>query len=148
MEGNILYDGIFTDGTFYKRRGTFGLGEPADCNGIVFTVNSIENGSSYFPSEPGYQYIVVDVTIENQTDEVYKERSQLYLTEMFKVSDSEGYQYDPSLFGNTRGSLEAEIQPQNKLRGQISFEIPTDAEGLTLILKPSQDADAVQFTLT
>ncbi|WP_432353893.1 DUF4352 domain-containing protein [Anaerotruncus rubiinfantis] len=147
-QGNITSDGIFKDGKFYKRRGTFAIGESADIDGILYTVNSYEYQNSYLAAA-GNHYLVLDITIENSTSEIRKAQSRLYMGSMYSLSDSEGYRYDAALVNdaNLRGSLGEEIPAGGKLRGQIAFEIPQDADGLTLLLKP-ESGDTVQFTIT
>jgi len=56
---------------------------------------------------------------------------------MFKLSDGEGYSYDQAFGADTKGSLDGELAPGRKMRGELAYEIPKDASGLELIF----DAD-------
>ncbi len=55
---------------------------------------------------------------------------------MFKMADSEGYNYSVTIADSSKPSLDGELGPGRKMRGEIAFEVPTDATGLELIFEP------------
>jgi len=126
---------------------TFKVGETASDGRLAITVNSKsfldkityeqtteimgEEYTSTFDFKPksGYQFLILDITIENlQSDKTATVSSLL----QFKVSDEEGYSYDCSL-GTAyldRKWEDGDILPGMKKRGKVAFEVPKDAEGL------------------
>ena len=126
---------------------TFKVGETASDGRLSITVNSKsfldkityeqtttimgEEYTSTFDFEPksGYQFLILDITIENlQSDKTATVSSLL----QFKVSDDEGYSYDYSL-GTAyldRNWEDGDILPGMKKRGSVAFEVPKDAKGL------------------
>lgn len=53
------------------------------------------------------------------------------------MSDADGYKYDITIAPDTKGSVDGELQPGRKLRGEVAFEIPENATGLELIFEPN-----------
>lgn len=56
---------------------------------------------------------------------------------MFKLADSEGYSYNQTIIDNVKGSLDGEIGPARKMRGEIVYEVPKKAQGLEFIFEPN-----------
>ena len=56
---------------------------------------------------------------------------------MFKLFDSQGYNYTITIGPETQGSVDGEISAGRKLRGELAFEIPKDATGLELQIDPT-----------
>jgi len=126
---------------------TFKVGETASDGRLAITVNSKsfldkityeqtteimgEEYTSTFDFKPksGYQFLILDITIENlQSDKTATVSSLL----QFKVSDEDGYSYDYSL-GTAyldRKWEDGDILPGMKKRGSVAFEVPKDAKGL------------------
>lgn len=100
-----------------------------------FTVNSTREyeGTGFLKPEEGNIYYVVDITIDNISSESIAISSLL----MFKLIDSDSYSYDVTVVPDLKGSLDGEIAPGRKLRGDIAFEIPKETNGLELEIDPS-----------
>ena len=55
---------------------------------------------------------------------------------MFKLFDSDGYNYDVIFYPETKGDVGGELSAGRKLRGELAFEIPINSEGLELEIDP------------
>lgn len=126
---------------------TFKVGESASDGRLKITVNGVsfkdkitysqtteimgEEYTSSFDFKPkeNYQFLVLDITIENlQTDKTSSISSLLF----FKISDADGYSYDYSL-GTAyldRKWEDGDILPGMKKRGSVAFEVPKNPVGL------------------
>lgn len=114
---------------------TFLVGEPIKMGGLIFTVNSVRDskGGEFLGPEEGYIYKIVDVTLDNVGEESASISSLL----MFSLNDTEGYKYDVTIATDTKGSVDGELQPGRKLRGELAFEVPEDVVGLELLFEPN-----------
>ncbi len=97
-------------------------------HGVRFTP-----GEGWWTADEGNIYLLVDVTVENVGDEPVTVSSLM----QFAVQDSEGYTYDITLYPEAKGKVDGEIGVGRKLRGELAFEIPSDASGLELIFTPN-----------
>jgi hypothetical protein len=111
-----------TDPTDTKQQETFKIGERVEMGKLVITVNSIRDsqGSEFLKPESGHIYKIADCTIENLSDESEAISSML----MFKMADSEGYNYNITITDSSKTSLDGELGPGRKMRGEIAFEAP------------------------
>ena len=123
---------------------TYGLTEEASAGDLAFTANSITKkttiGSSYSAktSQSG-TYLLINVTVENNGNETITIDSSL-----FSLTDSEGREFTHSNEGQTALIMSGsnnfflkQVQPGLSSTGDVVFEIPTDATGLQLTVKPS-----------
>ncbi|MDR9756308.1 MAG: DUF4352 domain-containing protein [Thermoanaerobacterales bacterium] len=123
-----------TEPTETKQQQTFKIGERVEMGELVITVNSVNDsqGSEFLKPAAGHVYKIVDCTIENLSDEAEVISSLM----MFKMADSKGYNYNVTIADSSKPSLDGELGPGRKMRGEIAFEVPTDATGLELIFEP------------
>ena len=114
---------------------TFKIGDVVKAGEAQFTVNSVreDNGNEFMKPKDGNVYYVVDVTVENKGSESLAVSSLM----MFKLVDSEGYSQDITVGPETKGSVDGEVSPGRKLRGELAFEISKEAKGLELEIDPS-----------
>lgn len=114
---------------------TYKIGDSMKAGNLIFTVNStrIDEGGDFIKPKDGYIYYIIDVTVENTGDKSESVSSLM----MFKLFDSDGYNYNITIGPETKGSVDGEISSGRKLRGELAFEIPQDAEGLELEIDPS-----------
>lgn len=96
------------------------VGETQEDDGIFIKVNSIRlsEGSEYFKPEEGKVFFVLDITIENKTNEEYGVSSMLN----FELKDEDGREQDLTVFADNDGSLDGNILPNEKMTGEIAFE--------------------------
>jgi|GEM_PF-671978 len=126
---------------------TFQVGESASDGRLKITVNGVslkdkitysqtteimgEEYTSSFDFKPkeNYQFLILDITIENlQANKTSSISSLLF----FKVSDADGYSYDYS-FGTAyldKNWEDGDILPGMKRRGSVAFEVPKNPVGL------------------
>ncbi|NLI58737.1 MAG: DUF4352 domain-containing protein [Clostridium sp.] len=112
----------------------FDIGETIKSNDIYFTVNGVREvpGGQFMSPDDGNIWYAVDVTIENKGKESFNSSSLL----MFSLIDSEAYSYNVTFGPDLNGSVDGEIAPGRKLRGEVAFEIPKGSTGLELEIKP------------
>lgn len=92
---------------------------------LIVTINSIEDhhGEYYDPPSEGNIYKIVDFTIENIDDETVG-----YFT-LPSMADGDGYIYNAEYHSFVENYMPSEqIPPGFKLNGQVSFEVPINAE--------------------
>ena len=121
-----------------KKKTEYAIGETAEVDGIKITINSVRNdGGKYSPPEDGNVYFVMDVTIENTTDETFHSSSMISYT----LKDGDGRKQDLTILANLNGSLDMEVEPGESGKGEIGFK--TGPEGkLVLTFAPNTFKDA------
>ena len=124
-----------TTDTTQAKTETYKIGDAVKIGNLVFTVNSIRTseGNDFIKPDEGKIYYLVDVTVENTGDKSETVSSLM----MFKLFDSQGYNYTITIGPETQGSVDGEISAGKKLRGELAFEIPKDATGLELQIDPT-----------
>lgn len=114
------------------------VGERVVSGGIAVTVNAVQRldqmtapGGVTFEPEAGYEYVVVDVTIENV------ERDQApYNPLYFEVKDSDGHEYSTSLSIDPQALKSGELARGDRVRGTVAFAVPKGKGGLVLSYQP------------
>ncbi|MGM8214619.1 DUF4352 domain-containing protein [Bacillaceae bacterium W0354] len=99
---------------------TGSIGDTLEFNGLQITVNDAytsQGGDFETPSND--QYLILDLNIENPTDEAQNVSSLLQMS----VQDEEGYTYDVTIFTETKGSLDGEVGPGRNMRGEVAFDV-------------------------
>lgn len=105
---------------------TFGVGDTAEYNGVVVTLNSIEesNGSDFNTPTDGNVFLLVNITIENNTD------SDLTVSSLMSFSAyQDGFATSMSLSAlleKDGEQLDGTIAPGKKIQGTIGYEVPAD----------------------
>jgi len=113
----------------------FKVGERVEMGELVITVNNIKDsvGGEFLKPAEGNIYKIADCTIENLSDKSESLSSML----MFKMADSEGYNYTITITEDSKTGLDGELGPGRKMRGEVAFEVPSTAAGLELIFEPN-----------
>lgn len=113
----------------------FKIGDTVKAGDSNFTVNGVREvkGNEFIKPKSGNIYYAVDVTVENTGNEALNVSSLL----MFKLIDADAISYDVTIGPETKGSLDGEVAPTRKMRGELLFEIPKKAKGLELEIDPS-----------
>lgn len=101
--------------------GVFAVGDTADFDGLKITLNGVRTsqGDEYFPPEND-KFILIDLTIENTTNEAQTVSTLMQMSLM----DPESFAYDVAIFADTKGSVDGEIAPGRKVRGEVAFDVP------------------------
>jgi hypothetical protein len=112
---------------------TLGVGETGTIGNIKITFNSFftPKGSGYIKPDDGYEFLGVDITIENMGNESENVSSllQMYL------KDPLGHVIDVDMFASSAAgtSPEGEISAGEKVKGQIGFQVLKGSTGLVFV---------------
>lgn len=121
------------------------VGNAMQLTGGTVTVVSVDlnfvSTNEFAQPKAGNRFVVVEVLYENTgSDKI------TYNPFDWKMSDSSGFSYDQSFVGGREPSLHSgDLQPGEKARGFITFEVPQSAGGL--VLKSSLGDDNMNITL-
>lgn len=114
---------------------TFYLNEQIKLDDKVLTVASVsdyKSGNQFLQPKSGNKHVVVDISLENQGTELININPY-----DFKLQDSSNYSYQFA-FSDKEPTINAEpIQAGRKVRGFVTFEVPTNSSGYELIYTPS-----------
>jgi len=110
------------------------INEPRELGGIVLTVLNAENmiKMGYLTADPGYIYLVLDVTIEN----VGRNEDTPYNPLYFSVKDSDGYEYNATLFAREPSLKSGDLPKGEKVRGYIAFKVRSTSKEMVLSYEP------------
>ena len=116
------------------RQEIFSVGEEIEISGLVIQVLGVSypSGSEIIKPKEGYKFVSVDVQLENQGESVQEITSivQMYL------KDNTGEKYTFHLGAQSiidSGLPDDELQPGERIRGQIGFQVPGDSAGLIFV---------------
>ena len=122
-----------------------GIGEKGTIGKLSITVNSIftPDSADYFKPDEGYEYLGVDLTIENTGSESVNVSSflQMYL------KDPLGHVIDVNVFASSSAgtSPEGEISAGEKVKGQIGFQILKGSTGLLFVFDDAMNKNDKLF---
>jgi len=115
----------------------YAVGEAITINDQTLTVTKVtrnfDTGNAYATPEPGKEFVVVEVQLENKSD-----NEMSYNTFDFKMQDSNGVQKTEDIvLGVTNELSSGDLAKGGKVTGNLGFEVPKDDAGLKLIFSPS-----------
>ncbi len=120
----------------------FAVGESVEISNLMIQVLGVSYpiGTDLIQPKEGYQYVVVELMVVNQGDSTQEITSglQMYL------KDGTGQQYPFNLGAQAladAGLPDDELQPGERIRGQIGFQVPESAENLVFVF----DAEVFGF---
>ena len=121
---------------------TFAVGDIIEMGDLTLTVNEIAfpEGDNFTKPDEGKKFIVVDLTLVNNSSEAKAVSSMLQMY----LKDTTGQKYDLDLMASVASggtTPDGEIAPSEKIRGQVSFQVPEDIDGLVFVF----DADVFGF---
>ena len=116
----------------------FKPGDIVEIGDFTLVVNGVESstGSDFVKPAEGNEFVIVDLTLENKRDESVAVSSLLQMS----LKDATGQIYAVNLLASTAGggtTPDGELAAGEKLRGQVGFEVPSDAEGLLFVFDPN-----------
>ncbi|AVQ46018.1 DUF4352 domain-containing protein [Clostridium botulinum] len=111
----------------------FKIGDVVKLKDFKVTVNKLYKvkGDELSQPQPGNEFIAVDCSVENISDEQQAVSSVM----MFKVVDKDGRECEESIGGLTAakaGQMDGEIGPGRKITGVYVVEVPKGTTGLEL----------------
>jgi len=97
-----------------------GIGATVDFNGLHVTLNGAKKyeGDGEWEVPEHHYFIIVDISIENKTDEEANISTMLQMD----LVDPSGYSQSMDFMVNTRGSLDGEVGVGRTMAGEISFD--------------------------
>ena len=106
------------------------FGTQMNIDDVNYTVNSFRTstGDGFMKPADGFVFYIVDAEITNNSSETVPISSLM----MFKLYDGQGYEQDTALMADVKGSMDGDVLPGSKLRGEIAYEVPVYAKNLEL----------------
>ncbi len=108
------------------------IGDKIELESLSLIINSVsvsDGTNEWDRPKDGHLYVIPDITIENVSNETINISSMM----QFTLMDGDGYELDQSIMSDTKGSLDGQIAPGRKIRGEIAWEVPINTTGLELI---------------
>jgi len=117
-----------------QRQEVYSIGEQIEINGFVIQVLDVSYpaGTDFVKPKEGYKFVSVDVQVQNQGESVQEITSivQMYL------KDNTGEKFTFHLGAQSvidSGLPDDELQPGERVRGQIGFQVPVETAGLVFV---------------
>jgi len=100
---------------------TFEIGDVVKAGKVRVTLHQVRTwkGDDWNKPSDGHIYLIPEATIENISEEAYHTSTLL----QWSAVDQDGVKYSIALVTNLKGSLDGEIGPGRKIRGEIAFEV-------------------------
>jgi hypothetical protein len=116
------------------RTQTFAIGDTVAMGDLVITLNSARwvAGDEFYKPKPGERWLALDCTIENLANESVAISSML----MFKLYDEEAFSRNQEYFADVKGSLDGELGPGRKMRGEVVFNVEEGQTAWEFIFEP------------
>ena len=113
---------------------TGSIGQPVTIGLWQVTLNSVKTsaGDKAFAPHPGKVFLIVDVTVQNDSSDPQLISSGL----MFLLKDSTGQPYNEIITDIGR-PLDGTVQTDDKLRGQMIYEVPASEHNFTFQFQDS-----------
>lgn len=111
------------------------VGDQVDVDGIwLVTVNSVRTsaGSDYEKPASGNTYLVLNVTMKNQSQQVEDVSTWL----QFSLKDDSGQAYSEALTTFTKAAPGGSVEPGGLTRGEFAYEVPVSVHHFTLYFEP------------
>lgn len=104
---------------------------------------SPSQGDDVLKPAQGNQFVVVDLAVTNTgtTSKVVSTMAEM------SIRTPDGYEYDLALFSPEPRFSDGDILPHQTARGNVSFEVPSDASGMSFVYKPLIIGDIVSVKL-
>jgi len=127
----------------------FKVGEAVQVGSLYVTVNEVKTvkGDSFNKPPKGYQFLMVDLTIENKGSSAENISSLLQM--WLKDPTGQRYKVDLGATVASKGTApDGELAAGEKLKGQVAYLVPQDATGLLFVFDGNVfGADKVSIAL-
>ncbi len=120
----------------------FVIGDIIQLSDRILTINSLQRNyveKSSFPITPGdgQEFLIVNITQENNTDEAVSFNSY-----SFEIENSSGVRTTESYVGDLQDKINSgDLAPDGKITGNIGFKTKKGETNLRLIYKPNMFSD-------
>ena len=116
------------------RQELFAVGEQIEISGLVIQVLGVSypSGTDLVKPKEGFKFVSVDVQVENQGESVQAITSIVQMN----LKDNTGEKFTFHLGAQSiidSGLPDDELQPGERIRGQIGFQVPADSESLIFV---------------
>lgn len=113
-----------------KNIDVFKVGDTVKIDNFNVRVNKVStsNGGEFIKPKKGNEYLKIDITLENISNESQAVSSIL----MFKVVDKDGRAYNQAIIENQKGQLDGELGKGRKMTGEYVVEVPKGTKNLEL----------------
>lgn len=115
---------------------TYHVGDVIALGTTRLTINEVSYpaGDQAIKPDPGNKFLVVDLTIENQSAEAISISTLLQMS--LKDADSQKYEIDlMAAMASGGNSPDGELAPGEKLRGQVGFQVPENGSGYVFVFE-------------
>lgn len=113
----------------------FKIGQPVALGTWQVTALSAKNPykptKSYEKPDAGMKYVTVDTQVVNNGTE----SGTVSSIACFTMRDNTGQEYTEALLTSVPKPPDGEVAPGGKIRGTLSYQVPTGAKGLLLVFK-------------
>lgn len=113
----------------------YSLNQPAVINGnkvTVYSVTPYTSPSGFMNPKEGNKYLAVDIEVENTSNKPIN-----YSVLDYKLQDNQNYSYEWQSIGAEPNFSSGTLQPTQKTRGLVTFEIPINNIPTQLTFTPS-----------
>jgi len=99
----------------------FAMGDTVQYDELLITLNGVRTseGDTFLTPDNDF-FLILDLTIENTGTEPEVVSSLMQMS----LFDADSYSYNPTFFTDTKGSVDGEVAPGRKMRGEIVFDVP------------------------
>lgn len=116
---------------------TYKVGDLVAIGDWQIKINSVTypQGSNFSKPDAGKKFVLVDLSVQNPTTE---SRPISSLAQM-KLKDASGQQYQLDLIAVTAAKgtpPDGQVAAGETIRGQVGYQVPQDASGLTFVFEP------------
>lgn len=120
---------------------TYDMADTIKFGNLHITLNSYRvchGKNEWFKPENDY-FLILDVTIENKGSTVAHVSTLLQM----KLYDADDYACDLGIFAETKGSLDGEMGPVRRMRGEIAFDVVSSPSYEVIFYDPFRSGQAI-----
>lgn len=102
------------------------VGDTGEADGIKITVNTtrVDAGGDFLKPDEGKVWFIMDITLENTTDEEFSSSSIICYT----LKDADGREQDMAIGPELNGSLDTKVPAGETVVGEIAFTAVPEGE--------------------
>lgn len=119
---------------------TLTLGDTVKFDELLITLNGVRTseGEEFFSPNNDF-FLILDITIENTGDKAEIISSMLQMS----LYDADAYSYNQMFLMDLKGSVDGEVAPGRKMRGELAFDVPASEYYEFVFEKPFTTGQAI-----